>query len=45
LDGQLVLTRDTVHRVRHVLRSGSVVLLAYAPSVHIGEDVPEGERG
>jgi hypothetical protein len=40
VDDQLVLTRDTIHRVRHVLRSGTV-RLAWFPPFHIGEDIPD----
>jgi hypothetical protein len=39
-DHQVVLTRETIHRVRHVLRSGKV-LLARISSWHIGEDAPD----
>jgi hypothetical protein len=39
-DEQLVLTRDIIHRVRHVLRSGDV-RLSWVPSWHIGEDIPD----
>jgi hypothetical protein len=39
-DDQLVLTRDTIHRVRHVLRSGKVHL-GWVPSSYIGEDIPD----
>ena len=38
-DAQVVLTRDTIHHVRHVLRRGKV-RLARIPSWHIGEDAP-----
>jgi hypothetical protein len=39
-DPQVVLTRDTIHHVRDVLRSGKV-RLARIPSWHIGEDAPD----
>ena len=39
-DEQLVLTRDTIHHVRHVLRSEDV-RLSWVPSWHIGEDTPD----
>jgi hypothetical protein len=39
-DHQVVLTRDTIHHVRDVLRSGKV-RLARIPSWHIGEDAPD----
>jgi hypothetical protein len=39
-DYQVDLTRETIHRVRHVLRSGKV-RLAWIPSWHIGEDAPD----
>ena len=39
-DEQLVLTRDTIHHIRHVLRSGDV-RLSWVPSWHVGEDIPD----
>ena len=39
-DEQLFLTRDTIHHIRHVLRSGDV-RLSWVPSWHIGEDIPD----
>ena len=39
-DEQLVLTRDIIPRVLHVLRSGDVQL-SWIPSWHIGEDTPD----